>query len=127
MSEGLLRLVLAAAFVVAVVGTAVVAGATRRRRAGVSPLELDGLGDGVLFFSDAACVRCDAVRAELDRWGGPYSEHRYDEEPEIHRGAGVIAVPLVVVRDEAGREVARFVGGGSVRRLRRLLRTRSPQ
>jgi predicted DsbA family dithiol-disulfide isomerase len=81
-----------------------------RRRAVRAPLDLGGVDGRVLFFSDAACTRCDIVRSHLEALGATFTEIAYDREPDAHRRIGITAVPLVVVRDESGAEVRRFAG-----------------
>jgi glutaredoxin len=92
-----------------------------RRRVETRPIDLTGTTGGVVFFSDAACVRCDDARAALDATGVAYEEIAYDREPSRLEAAGVIAVPLIVVRRADGTEVGRIAGRVRPWRLRRLI------
>ncbi len=122
MTDLVVRLVIVAATLAVAGGLAYVAHRRTARRMEVAPVDLSGFGGRVLFFSDAACRRCPVVRDLLDELGVDYAEFSYGEHPEGMRAAGITAVPLVVVRDEAGGEVGRIAGRPGVRRLRRLLR-----
>jgi hypothetical protein len=111
--------------VAAVAAAALTAGwlATRRssRRAERAPIDAGGFSGRVLLFTDAACGSCDQARSVLEATGAPFTEVRYGEHPEGMRRAGIAAVPLILVRDEAGDVVGRVAGRPSVRRVRRLL------
>ncbi|MEE9298074.1 MAG: glutaredoxin domain-containing protein [Acidimicrobiia bacterium] len=102
----------------------VAAAARSRDRRNVlrTALHLTGVEGRILFFSDSVCSRCDAVRAELDRLGVDYREISYSDSPDLQRRVGVIGVPLVVVRDADGVELARLAGKVSRRRLRSAVR-----
>lgn len=125
MDETVVRALIVAAILVAALAVAFVARHREQRRARRSPLDLRGLSGTVVFFSDTACFRCRIVRSRLDAVGVEYTEVAYDREPEVHRRVGVIGVPLVVIRDEAGSEVRRFAGVVSKARLAAGLRLRS--
>ena len=119
MSEPALRVVLVAAIVAAGVLVVTVARLRERRRVRDAPLRLDAIEGSILFFSAADCARCGAVRALLDRMRLPYHEVAHEDAPGVQERVGVKGVPLVVVRNAAGEEVARFAGRVSARRLRR--------
>lgn len=111
--------------IIAVAGAVAFAyGATRliRHRAENARLDLSGIEGRVIFFSDAACRRCPAVRDALMAAGVEFEEMRYGEDPARFRATGAPAVPLVVVRDESGAEVGRIAGEVRARELRGLLR-----
>lgn len=117
MSEGVVRALVVLLVVGGGFAAALAARAIERRRVGSTSLDLAGLTEGVLFFSDSACRRCDIVRDRLDDVDAAYVEIRYDEQPETHRRVGVTGVPLVVIRE--GDEVTRLAGVVSRRRLAR--------
>jgi len=81
-----------------------------RRRAVRAPLDLTGVDGRVVFFSDAACTRCDIVRSHFEALSAEFVEIAYDRDPEAHRRIGVTGVPLVVIRDDEGAEVRRLAG-----------------
>jgi len=120
MSEPALRAVLVAAALVVVIGAVVVGRWWQRHRAGRIPLDLSGVEGRVIFFSDTACVRCDAVRDLLTALDSEFTEiaHGGGRFGEI----GVDAVPLLVVRDDDGTVTAQIGGVPSSARLRRALR-----
>ncbi|HSM01195.1 MAG TPA: glutaredoxin domain-containing protein [Acidimicrobiia bacterium] len=93
-----------------------------RRRARRATLDLSAIGGRVVFFSDTACRKCPAARDALVSAGAEFEEIRYGDDPARFRATGVPAVPLVVVRDEAGVEVGRIAGEVRARELRALLR-----
>lgn len=121
MDDALGRLVLVAA----VAGAALAAawGARRRssRRAERAPIDASGFSGRVLLFSDATCPTCDEARSVLEGTGASFVEVAYGEHPEGMRRAGIAAVPLIIVRDDAGDTVGRIAGRPSRRRVRRLL------
>ena len=121
MSEPVLRALVVGAVVVAGVLVTAAARIRERRRVSNAPLHLDGIEGRILFFSAADCSRCGAVRALLDRLRLPYREVAHEDAPGVQERVGVEGVPLVVVRDAAGMEVARFAGRVSARRLRRAI------
>jgi len=122
MAESLVRALIGAGVALVAAAIAWMAWRAERRRAVTSALVIDGIDGRILFFSDAACVRCDEARAVLESVGEPFTEVAYDSEPDRLRAAGVKAVPLVVVRRTDGAEVGRIAGKVSTSRLRRLLR-----
>ena len=81
-----------------------------RRRAERVPIDLTGIEGRIVFFSDAACRRCDAARERLAASGVAFEEVRYGDDPARFRATGTPAVPLVVVRDADGAEVGRIAG-----------------
>lgn len=119
MGEPALRALLVAAVVIA--GLLVVIGSRvgERLRVRRAPLRLNDIEGRILFFSASHCSRCDSVRSVLDRLRLQYREVAHEEAPGVQERVGVSSVPLVVVRDETGAEVARFAGRISARRLRR--------
>jgi len=116
----LVGLVTASAF--AFVGTSFLRRWLRARRAASGPLDLSGIADRVLLFSEASCPSCDVARLRLDGSGIDYREVRYEDDPEVHRNAGVTAVPLVVVRTADGEITGRIGGRPPIRTLNRLFR-----
>ena len=90
------------------------------RAAASGPLDLSEVEGRVLLFSEASCRSCDTARARLEAAGVEYREVRYEEEPLVHRSAGVTAVPVIVVRTAGGAVVGRIAGKPSNRRLERL-------
>lgn len=121
MSEVFVKGTLVAGAVLVVAAAAYLGHRRERHAAGSAPLSLHGVGGSVLFFTDAACKRCDVMRDRLLTLGAAFDEIAYDREPEVHSRVGVIGVPLLVVRDNAGRVVDRAAGVVSLRRLARLL------
>ncbi len=121
MSDATLRIAAAAVVTGAVVGVALRARVIERRRAAAAPLDLAGFPGRLLFFSDAGCRRCDQARVVLEEAGVEFVEAAFDREPARLRAAGVTAVPLLVGRDGAGREVGRIAGRIGRRSLARLL------
>lgn len=119
MSDLAVRLLVVGGAAAVALGVALFAKRAERRRARRAPLDLSGIEGRVLFFTDAACRRCDVMRRRLEEAGAPFTEVRYDREPELHRRVGITGVPLVVVRDEEGNETARLAGVVSRRRLNR--------
>ena len=119
MSDVAIRLLAAAMAVGVVVGVGIWGRVQERRRSHGADLNLDGIEGSVLFFTDAACLRCGVVRSRLDDLGVDYTEIAYNHEPELQAAIGVIGVPQVVVRSRDGAIVARLVGSISRRRLRR--------
>lgn len=90
------------------------------RRRATSRIDLDGLPpDPVLFFTDPVCASCREARAALEELGVEYREVRYDADPDRFAAAGVISVPLIVVRRSGTVRMA--AGVPSQRRLRRLM------
>lgn len=117
---------LARALIVGVAVGIVIVGAhlgriRERRRAALTLLDVDGLEGRVLFFTDAACRRCDVVRGRLESIDAVFEEIAFGHEPDLQRSVGVTAVPLLVVRDNSGAIVDRVAGVASVRRIRRAL------
>jgi glutaredoxin len=121
MNEAAARALLIVAAIGVVVATPLVARMRAAAAASRAPLDLSGLTGSILFFSDAACRRCERVRAMLERWAPSFVEIRHDTDRDAHQRAGVDAVPLVVVRDRHGAVVARFAGVPSARHLRRAI------
>ncbi len=119
MSEPAFRVLLVGVVVSAGLLVTATARIRERRRVRNAPLRLDGFEGRILFFSAADCSRCEAVRALLDRMQLPYREVANEDAPGVQERAGVEGVPLLVVRNAAGEEVARFVGRVSARRVRR--------
>jgi len=121
MSDGPLRIAVAAAITGVAVGVALRARVIERRRAAAAPLDLTGFRGRLLLFTDAGCRRCDQARAVLVEAGVEFVEAAFDREPDRLRAAGVTSVPLLVGRDAAGREVGRIAGRVGGRSLARLL------
>jgi len=121
MAEPWVRALLGVGAVAIAVGIGYAARVGVRRRVEARPIDLTGVAGRVVFFSDAACVRCDDARSALDGTGVAYEEIAYDREPSRLEAAGVIAVPLIVVRRANGAEAGRIAGRVSPWRLRRLL------
>ncbi len=121
MSEPWVRAVVTIAGVGVVLLVAYLGRRRERRDAAGTPLRLDGIQGRVLFFTDAACARCDLVRDRLDSLGAAFAEIAYNHEPDLHLAIGVTGVPLLVVRDGAGAVVDRVAGVASERRIRRAL------
>lgn len=114
------RLLLGGAGLLVVVAVVVAARAMERRRAGAL-VDVSALAGTVMFFSDRACMRCAAVRDLLDEEGVDYVEYGYEDDPAVHRAAGVVAVPLVVIRTDGSQPPAVLAGVPSARRLHRAL------
>jgi predicted DsbA family dithiol-disulfide isomerase len=110
MSEPAIRAIVVAVVVVVALGIAGFTRTRERHRAARSPVDLTGIEGRVVLFSDVACSRCDIVRAHLEGIGAPFTEVAFDADPDAVRRSGVTGVPLVVIRDAAGREVTRFAG-----------------
>jgi predicted DsbA family dithiol-disulfide isomerase len=123
MSEAAVRLLLIAIGVAAVVATWAITKVTERWRAERGTLNLDGLDARVLFFSDAACHRCDVVRAMLESETVEWIEIGFETDAATHERVGVTGVPLLVVRGLDDVITARMAGVPSRRRLRRALTT----
>lgn len=121
MSETLARALLTAAALGVVLGVAYLGRRRERRAAAITQLRLDGVQGRMLFFTDAACKRCDLVRDRLESLGATFVEIAYNHEPDLQRAIGVTGVPLLIVRDGAGTIVDRIAGAASVRRIRRAL------
>ncbi len=121
MADPWVRALIGLGAVAAAVGVGFGARVASRRRIEVRPLDLTGIEGRVVFFSDAACLRCDEARAELQDAGVAFEEVAYDAHPGRLQAAGVTAVPLIVVRAPDGGEVGRIAGRVDPRRLRRLL------
>jgi glutaredoxin len=87
----------------------------RARRRRVPEIDAEGFEGRIIFFTERSCPSCDTVRELL----APFevAEYRYEDDPERLSGAGVDAVPVVVIRDEAGLVVDRIAGVPSIRRL----------
>lgn len=96
---------------------------SRERTAAVqASLDLTGFDGRVLLFTAPGCRRCGRVRAMLDAAGIRFAEHSFEHDAERLHAAGVTAVPLLVGRDAAGREVDRIAGQVRPRSLRRFRR-----
>jgi glutaredoxin len=120
MSDLTVRLLLGAGGLLVVAIALFVARVVERRRAEIL-VDVSALEGEVVFFSDRSCLRCDAVRTLLEGEGVQYAEYVYEDDAEIHRAAGVVAVPLVVIRSGRVDESVVLAGVPSVRRLRRAL------
>jgi glutaredoxin len=116
------RLVIAGVAIGVVIVVAAWGRASERRRSATSDLNLAGIEGSVLFFTDAACLRCAVVRDRLDELGVEYSEIAFNHEPELQASIGVQGVPQVVVRAGDGSIAARLVGSVSRRQLSRAVR-----
>lgn len=88
-----------------------------------APPTLEGLDvpAGLVIFTSTDCGNCrDALDAAADT-GAPIREVTYELEPTLFEKAGVEAVPLTAVVNEAGSVVATFAGVPNRRGLRRAL------
>jgi hypothetical protein len=87
----------------------------RARRRRIPDIDVTGFEGRILFFTERSCLSCDTVRALL----APFevAEYRYEDDPQRLAGAGIAAVPVVVIRDGAGVVVDRIAGVPSMRRL----------
>ncbi len=121
MSEVSAPVIATVAVAVVVPGVAYLWRLRERHNAFVTRLRLDGIEGLVLFFTDAACKRCDLVRQRLESLGASFIEIAYNREPDLHRTIGVTGVPLLVVRDDTGAVLERVAGLASERRIRRAL------
>lgn len=121
MSEWVMPSVLTAAAVGVIFLVARLGHGRERRNATTSQLRLDDVEGSVLFFSDAACRRCDLVRDRLESIGADFVEIAFNHEPDLQRAIGVTGVPLLVIRDEGGTIVGRIAGVASAKRIGRVL------
>ncbi len=121
MSEWAIPSILSAAAVGVVLGVAHLGHRRERRNAMTSQLRLDDVEGSVLFFSDAACRRCDVMRDRLESIGADFVEIAFNHEPDLQRAIGVTGVPLLVIRDQSGTIVGRIAGVASAKRIGRLL------
>jgi len=121
MSEWAIPSILSAAAVGVVLGVAHLGHRRERRNATTSQLRLDDVEGSVLFFSDAACRRCDVMRDRLESIGADFVEIAFNHEPDLQTAIGVTGVPLLVIRDQSGTIVRRIAGVASAKRIGRLL------
>ena len=121
MSEWVTSAILTVLAVGVVLGVSYLGHRRERRTAMTSQLRLDDIEGAVVFFSDAACKRCDLVRDRLDSIGADFVEIAFNHEPDLQREVGVTGVPLLVIRDDSGAIVGRIAGVASARRIRRVL------
>jgi len=121
MSEPVARILLVVAVVVAALAVALLVPRLTARRAERAPLDLSGVAGRLVLLSAAGCGRCGDLRGRLEALGADVTELRYEDDPERFRATGAAAVPVLVARDAAGREVARAAGRIGAGRLRRLV------
>ena len=91
------------------------------RQAERRPFDVGGFSGRVLLFTSAECSSCDAARAALESAGVEFDEITYAEHPQGMRQAGVVSVPMIVVRDGSATVVGVIAGRPRPQRLRRLL------
>jgi hypothetical protein len=75
----------------------------RRSRRSARPMANPGLPPGFHYFSSPACETCREARSLLDRRLGRegFTEHEWDQDPEVFQRLGVDQVPaLIVVADD---------------------------
>lgn len=120
------RILVVAAVAGAALGAAFLMGRRTARRAERRSLDLTGLPGRVLLFTDRSCGSCERMRAMLSDAGIRFAEVVYQDDPDAWERARVDTVPLLVVRGEAGEEVARVAGVPSRRRLRQAVAALSP-
>jgi hypothetical protein len=116
MGDVLVRLLIVAAAVVAVVGLAAV---TRRWQRPSHPvIDITGLDlpSGMVVFTSTECTRCKDTIAVLRGLDVPLREVTWELEPQLIEAAGVTAVPLTVFVSREGEVLDQIVGVPRARR-----------
>jgi hypothetical protein len=121
MSEGAVRVLVVGGIAVLALLAAWVAWWLPAWRAGRGHLDLSGVEGRILLFTDRRCTRCGTVRDMLAASGEEFEEIRFDDDPGLWAQIGVEAVPLLVVRDAAGRVTGKIAGVPRRARLQRVL------
>lgn len=93
-----------------VLGALAIAGivvAVQRRRSRIPEREIVApqLDPGLHFFSSRACSTCEGARERIVAAVGEtgFSEHVWEEDPEVFSELGIDAVPASLVVREGGR------------------------
>lgn len=122
MSDPLVRLLIVAVLV----GVALGVGFLLRRWQWAShpPIDTDELDlpAGVVVFTSTECGSCKGVLAKVRGLDVPVRQVTHELEPAMFEEAGVEAVPLTVVIDDAGSVVAQLPGDVSAWRIKRAVR-----
>ncbi len=108
-SETLLRLILV---ITVLVAAGIVAYLTRLRIPHHPPVMIAGLGlpSGIVVFTSTECQRCKEALATAKSLGAPVREVTYELEPDLQGQVGVVAVPLTLVINPSGEQVAQLAG-----------------